>query len=472
MKLKQFTLTFSLCLCASSFLLAAQASDKDTPSAKENHAQAEDTRFIISAEIRERGVYSHGYKQLLALDQQGSFFVGQRTRLNFDFQKGPLGFFVQIEDGRIWGETNGSHSQGLGVSQAYFHMDIGKGFGFKIGRMPLQYEDGRYLSYSSWDECPKTHDALVFNFRSQDKKTKVDLGASFSNTSDSYFLNPYGLDNYFKYLLIGYISHQFTPDFRLGLLSVTDFQEEKSWDSETGDYTYNPDKIYGRSTVGLYLERFKGSPVSTLIYGYGQFGKLNTGQHVTSGLASFKMKYNALPKLELQLGYDFVSGDWMAEDFENKRGFSKFLGSTHSFLGIMDFFNPGSTTSCLAGLHQPLLSIIYKPAPKHSLELTGRYFWTVKSLEFSARAEDPLLGGKNNFRSNNLGFEGSLIYKYKIRPDLSLEAGYALHTPTDSFEIMNEIMPGNSKFAHFGYIMISYKPTLFNLSKHMKRHND
>ena len=126
MKLKQFTLTFSLCLCASSFLLAAQASDKDTPSAKENHAQAEDTRFIISAEIRERGVYSHGYKQLLALDQQGSFFVGQRTRLNFDFQKGPLGFFVQIEDGRIWGETNGSHSQGLGVSQAYFHMDIGK----------------------------------------------------------------------------------------------------------------------------------------------------------------------------------------------------------------------------------------------------------------------------------------------------------------------------------------------------------
>ena len=37
---------------------------------------------------------------------------------------------------------------------------------------------------------------------------------------------------------------------------------------------------------------------------------------------------------------------------------------------------------------------------------------------------------------------------------------------------MNEIMPGNSKFAHFGYIMISYKPTLFNLSKHLKRHND
>ena len=284
-------------------------------------------------------------------------------------------------------------------------------------------------------------------------------------------LNPYGLDNYFKYLLIGYISHQFTPDFRLGLLSVTDFQEEKVWDSELDDYNYNPDKIYGRSTVGLYLDLFKGSPVSALIYGYGQFGKLNTGQHVTSGLVSFKMKYNALPKLELQLGYDFVSGDWMAEDFENKRGFSKFLGSTHSFLGIMDFFNPGSTTSCHAGLHQPLLSIIYRPAAKHSLELTGRYFWSVASPDITI-INDAWGQTATTYSSHNLGFEGSLIYKYKIRPDLSLEAGYALHAPTDFFEIMNEIMPGNSKFAHFGYIMISYKPTLFNLSKHLKRHND
>ena len=467
MKSKKISLLLLLCL---GFGGSATASSAEAKGEESKISPKEETRFVISAEIRERGVYSHGYKQLLALDQQGSFFVGQRTRLNFDFQKGPLGFFVQIEDGRIWGETNGSHSQGLGVSQAYFHMDIGKGFGFKIGRMPLQYEDGRYLSYSSWDECPKTHDALVFNFRSQDKKTKVDLGASFSNTSDSYFLNPYGLDNYFKYLLIGYISHQFTPDFRLGLLSVTDFQEEKSWDSETGDYTYNPDKIYGRSTVGLYLELFKGSPVSALIYGYGQFGKLNTGQHVTSGLASFKMKYNALPKLELQLGYDFVSGDWMAEDFENKRGFSKFLGSTHSFLGIMDFFNPGATSSCLGGLHQPLLSIIYRPAAKHSLELTGRYFWTVASPDITIT--DAWGQTATAYNSHDLGFEGSLIYKYKIRSDLSLEAGYALHTPTDSFEIMNEIMPGNSKFAHFGYIMISYKPTLFNLSKHLKRHND
>lgn len=473
MKLKLSSAFFFLCLGLGGTLLAAPASsDEDDKMEKKQNASKDETQFIISAEIRERGVYSHGYEHPLSLDQKGSFFVGQRTRLNFDFQKGPLGFFVQIEDGRIWGETNGIHSQGLGVSQAYFRMDIGKGFGFKIGRMPLQYEDGRYLSYSSWDECPKTHDALIFNFRSQDKKTKVDLGASFSNTSDSYFLNPYGLDNYFKYLLIGYISHQFTPDFRLGLLSVTDFQEEKVWDSELDDYNYNPDKIYGRSTVGLYLDLFNGSPVSALIYGYGQFGKLNTGQHVTSGLASFKMKYNALPKLELQLGYDFVSGDWMAEDFENKRGFSKFLGSTHSFLGIMDFFNPGSTNSCLSGLHQPLLSIIYKPAPKHSLELTGRYFWTVKSLEFSARAEDPLLGGKKDFRSNNLGFEGSLIYKYKIRSDLNLEAGYALHLPTEALDILNSIPMGKSKLAHFGYVMISYKPTLFNLSKHLKRHDD
>lgn len=472
MKLKHISTLIAFCLGSGSLLPAAASTGKDKDSESQGNSPKEETQFVISAEIRERGVYSHGYEQPLRLDQKGSFFVGQRTRLNFDFRKGPTGFFVQIEDGRIWGETNGSHSQGLGIAQAYFHYDIGKGFGFKVGRMPLHYEDGRYLSYSSWDECPKTHDALVFSFRSRDKKTKADIGASFSNTSDSYFLNPYGLDNYFKYLLIGYVSHQFAPDLRIGLLSVTDFQERKYWDAGLEDYAYDPGRIYGRSTVGLYLDLFKGRKVSALAYGYGQFGRLNTGRHVASGLASVKMKYKAMPKIELQLGYDFVSGDWMDEGSEYARDFSKFLGSTHSFLGIMDFFSPGSRHSSICGLHQPQLSIIFRPAPKHSLELTGRYFWTVARPGLTILDGPDIPGAETTYDSRDLGFEGSLIYKYSIRPDLSLEAGYALHTPTETLEILNEMMPGSSKFAHFGYVMISYKPTLFNLANHRKGHDD
>ena len=108
MKLKHISTLIAFCLGSGSLLPAAASTGKDKDSESQGNSPKEETQFVISAEIRERGVYSHGYEQPLRLDQKGSFFVGQRTRLNFDFRKGPTGFFVQIEDGRIWGETNGS----------------------------------------------------------------------------------------------------------------------------------------------------------------------------------------------------------------------------------------------------------------------------------------------------------------------------------------------------------------------------
>ena len=94
----KISLLLLLCLGFGGFAIASSAEANGEES---KISPKEETRFVISAEIRERGVYSHGYEHPLILDQKGSFFVGQRTRLNFDFQKGPLGFFVQIEDGRI-----------------------------------------------------------------------------------------------------------------------------------------------------------------------------------------------------------------------------------------------------------------------------------------------------------------------------------------------------------------------------------
>lgn len=460
MKTSHSALLTAMAFCLAGFVPAHAGDEpKDTQESKGN--------FILSAEIRERGLYTHGYKALLGPDEKGNFFVGQRVRLNFGYQKDNLGFYVQAQDTRVWGETTGSTGNGLGISQAYFYMDFAKRFGFKVGRMPLHYEDGRYFSYSNWDEAPRTHDALFFNFRSLDKRTKVDLGASFSNNSESYVLNPYQLDNYFKYLLIGYVSHQFVPDFRLSILSVTDFQERLY--IEEGENKIDPSRLYARSTVGLYLDILKTRKVSLLLYGYGQFGKLNTGQETIAGMASFKLKYKALPVLDFQLAYDFVSGWTMSGDYNS--GFDKFLGSTHSFLGIMDFFSPQGSrnATCLDGLHQPYLSITYRPAPKHSLEFGGRYFWTVEDPEFVLRED---FDSFKTYDSHNLGFEGSLIYKYQILPELGLEAGYAFHTATPVLELCNLIRPDQSKFAHFGYVMITYKPTLFNLDKHLAKHDD
>ncbi|MDE5609247.1 MAG: hypothetical protein K2I66_02550, partial [Bacteroidales bacterium] len=78
-------------------------------------SQAEGSHFILRGEIRERGLYSHGYRGLLNKSQHGVFWVGQRTRLILDYTNKNMGFFVQLEDGRIWGSSGSAHNPGFGV---------------------------------------------------------------------------------------------------------------------------------------------------------------------------------------------------------------------------------------------------------------------------------------------------------------------------------------------------------------------
>lgn len=426
-------------------------------------------KFILSGEIRERGLFSHGYKSLLGPDEKGSFFVGQRTRLNFSYEQEKLGLFIQLEDGRIWGQTDGGHSPGFGIGQAYFHMDFGKGFGMKIGRMPLSYEDNRYISYSSWNEIPDNHDALMLTFRSPDKKTKAEVVGSFSNTSENTILNPYGLDDYFKYLAIAYVSHTFVPDFRWSLLSATHMNEALVPDGN-GGMQKDPSKITAISTVASYFQIGAERKVSALIYAYGQFGKEADQTLKSAMLASAEIRYKVIPQLELKLAYDFVSGNNYRKMTENgtvethNHDFDKFLGSTHSFLGIMDYFGASSDPTQGTGLHQPYLTVTYRPAKAHSLELSGRYFLSANSFFY-----DPLKDGTLSLMNRDLGWELALVYKYKIHRDVNLEAGYAFHTSTPTLEILNEIPAGQSKFSQFAYLMIEYRPTLFDSDRHKKK---
>lgn len=432
------------------------------------HAQG---RFLIEGEIRERGLYSHGYSSLLGPDQKGTFFVGQRTRLNFSYENQRLGFFVQLEDGRVWGETAGENSQGFGIGQAYFTLDFGKGFGMKIGRMALEYEDNRYISYSSWGEIPDKHDALLFNFRSKDQRTRIDLLGSFSNSSLNSILNPYHLDDYFKYLAVAYLSHSFNPDFRWSLLSATHMNEALADDGQGGQ-TKDPSRLKAITALASYFEICPDRKLSALVYAYGQWGQEADSRKHSAMLASAMLTYRIIPQLDLKVSYDYLSGNNYREMIENgteathNHAFDKFLGSTHSFLGIMDYFGGSSDPTQGTGLHQPCLALDYRPAKNHGIELSARYFWSVHPFY-----QDPEANSRPALYEldRNLGLEMALVYKYKIHRDVKLEAGYAFHTSTPTLEFLNGIAAGRSKFSQFGYVMLEYKPVLFDSHRYEKR---
>src|SRR6056297_3310901 len=61
------------------------------------------SQFTLSGEIRPRGEYSHGYATLAGPDQDPSFFISQRTRLNFLYQHERLKTELVLQDVRLWG---------------------------------------------------------------------------------------------------------------------------------------------------------------------------------------------------------------------------------------------------------------------------------------------------------------------------------------------------------------------------------
>lgn len=421
--------------------------------------------FILSGEIRERGLYSHGYREMLDKSQHGVFWVGQRTRLILDYTNKNMGFFVQLEDGRIWGSSGSAHNPGFGVGQAYFFADFAQRFQVKVGRMALVYEDGRYIAYSLWDECGNSNDALKLSYHSLDKRTKAELLGSVSNNSANRFLNPYHLEHFYKYLLLAYFSHTFTPDFRWSVLSVTDFREKhyKVFDSTQNETVtkVDPTQIYARTALGTYLDICHNRKFSAWICAYGQFGKDNYGRKILAGLASVVLSYKPHPMVELKAAYDYVSGNRNAgPDFPlhaTDHSFNRFMGSSHSYLGILDLFTGSGRHDITlgSGYHQPYLTLDYFPAKEHSLSLNARYFWAANSIA--------------NVPSRDLGLELALIYKYHIRPDVFLHCGYAIHSRTKALETLSGIESGHSRLPHYGYVMISYTPVLYNSANHPKK---
>lgn len=412
-------------------------------------------QFVLSGEIRERGFYSHGYERLLEKSEYGVFWVAQRTRLGFDYTHKNLEFFVQLEDGRVWGESGPWHSIGFGIAQAWFQVDFAENFRLKVGRMPLVYENGRYMAYSTWDECGNGHDALVLRYLSKDERTRVDLAGSVSNTSESSALNPYEMNKFYKYLALGYFSRSFTPDFRWSLLSVTDFQQLMYTDQNNKlRYRYEP-----RSALGSYFDLFSDRKVSALVYGYAQIG-----EDLLAGMASAILTFKIHPVFELKTAYEFVSGnsvrpsDLQPPKFSD-HAFNRFMGSSHSFMGIMDLFKCDGKEDGLsnAGLHQPYLTFTYRPKQGHRLSLDARYFWTVyKPYPYDFPSD------------RNLGLEVALTYKYDITSELHMNFGYAVHSRTRTLEMLSGIEPGNAKLPHFGFVSITYRPEIFNTA-HWRR---
>ena len=384
-------------------------------------------QFGLSAELRPRVEYSHGYATLANEDQNPSIFTSQRTRLNFDYRMDLLSVGIQLQDVRIWGSQPQqvlNEDFATSIHQAWAEINFTPVVTIKVGRQELAYDDQRIFGNVGWTQQARSHDLALFKYAGE---VNVHLGIAHhenANRTDNFYD---GLDAYkdMQFLWV----NQSLPQATWSLLFLNNGRPITTETEQKTNYS---------QTFGTHLE----IPLERLSLA-GNF-YYQTGE---DGERSSLKAYNALAELTFKvtnattaaLGYEILSGtDY--DVAEKNKSFTPFYGTNHKFNGYMDYFYVGNHLNSV-GLHDAYVKFT-TGTPNTIFNLDVHYF--ASAAEIAAGAD------------NYLGTELDLTLTHIINPATRVAFGYSHMFASDNMEILK----GGSKDAthNWAYIMLTVTP--------------
>ena len=105
---------------------------------------SQEEHFTVSGQYRLRPEFRNGYRTLSSDTTTAAFFLAQRARLIFDYQKSGITSRISIQDSRTWGDEEGAKDMaGLQVNELWFELALNKKLSIKLGRQELVYDDHR-----------------------------------------------------------------------------------------------------------------------------------------------------------------------------------------------------------------------------------------------------------------------------------------------------------------------------------------
>ncbi|MCX6232305.1 MAG: alginate export family protein [Bacteroidetes bacterium] len=411
--------------------------------------QSSFAQLSINGEIRTKTMLLDGYKQLFTKSQHAYGITVQRSRLSFDYQKENMSFGLSVQDIRNWGQDAiTANNTNLGIFEAWAKYNFTKEFAIKIGRQQIKYDDERLITASNWTDQGVVHDILVLQYDNKEIATKTDVGLAMNNNTGLLnYLTDYTVKNY-KYLAYVWISKSLLENkLSLSLMSIMDVNQK----------TASPDNLYSRYTIGPNIS-FKNDKFKFNTAFYYQGGNLVDGRTIYANFFSAKLGYKIISPLEFTIGVDHYSGtDYKDTTLAKTKSttFDKLYGSTHHFLGYMDYFTgTGSDITKGAGINDLFLRTSYDVSEKHNIELSYHWFYLDKSYI-------PVLHKASYSIHTFLGSELDFLYTFKHSKTVNLSVGYNVMFQGESLEYLHGIAKGESKFAQFAYLMLTFKPNFF-----------
>lgn len=398
--------------------------------------------FILGLEFRPRAEYRDGYKQLPNDTTQAAFFGSQRSRLNFTYSQPHFKFHTSIQDVRVWGQYGqNSISGSLNIFEAYAETYLTDNLFVRLGRQAVELDNKRIFSLANWSQASKAHDGINVVFKND--KITSELMGYFNQTAEKTFETSYVPTTFTNYKLLNvhYLKAKLQKHLTLTTINVADGYESK----------VNSRVLYVRGTSGGRLDFEKGNFYATMS-GYYQYGQLQTGQEIAAYYLQPEIKIK-LKKLTTRLGAEYMSGDDATHKSALSKSFVPLYGVAHTFMGNMDYFTSFPKDLKNGGLINPYLFFIYEVNNKLSIRADAHLFYLQnKVLDKNKKELNPYLG-----------FENDLSLSYKFNDFTTFDFGFSHLIAQKSMETLTG---GNhSQTPIWSYVMITFKPELFNFKK-------
>ncbi len=398
-------------------------------------------QFDMSAEVRPRYENKHGYKTLLPTDADGSNFVSQRTRLNFNFKHEKIRLGVSLQNVRVWGDvgTLSSDDNATALHEAWAEALLSDKISLKLGRQEIVYDDHRIFGSVGWAQQARSHDAFIFKY-TPNANNKLDVGLALNADGqggiDALYSNAAGYKA-FQYAWYHGEFDKFGLSFLL-LNTGIEYLENVGLSNEGQTIDY-------MQTIGPRVT-YKSGKFSANAATYFQAGKkldATVGTSYFTGNIGYKVSDN----ISIGAGMEYLSGKDMNDTDTDVKSFAPLFGTNHKFNGWMDYFYVGNHGGSV-GLTDINATIAYKKN-KFSAKLIPHFF--------SAAAD--VYDGTNKMDSG-LGTEIDLTIGYKLSDNIVLSAGYSKMFATDSMEVLK----GGDKDENnsWGWAMFTFKPKLFS----------
>ncbi|MEL7001679.1 MAG: alginate export family protein [Bacteroidota bacterium] len=406
------------------------------------------TQLTVGAQIRPRGEFRNGFKTLTVDDRNAAFFVEQRSRLFADYNSETFRIRVNVQDVRIWGSVNQIFKTDptlTNIYEAWALYRINPNWSFKLGRMPLNYDNARFLGDLDWAAQGRSHDALLFSYVSDSSDFKIDIGAAFNQSgfepallSETLYQ---GVNNYktIQFLWL----HKRLNQSKFSFLFHNDGRQILADSSVSMRQTYG---LIGSGKIG-------GVKIGGELYYQG--GRNSADTEISAFLASafITLQTDITP---VTVGFDYLSGTSITDTKD--KSFNPLYGTNHKFYGYMDYFYVGNfhgQQGNVAGLLDVHLKTKFKTGKKSSL--------TANTHLFSSGAETFTNNDINQKASSYLGTEVDLVFNYTFDKNVKLNLGYSQMFASESMELV-KVTPGDhTALNNWIWLMINFNPTILKL---------